>query len=119
MRGFFVPPTRGRLIRSGKMQKSVMPATASPAPRSKSVSVSDGTSETTRDGGVAKSNVRPRMSFIARDSVYGRPRVAQTLLSVPVRLGTTEKIIRQCAYRVLKITRCTLPKHRQDRKSVV
>ena len=31
-----------------------MPTTASPAPRSKSVSVSDGTSETTRDGGVGE-----------------------------------------------------------------
>src|SRR4051795_2528679 len=65
MHGFFVPPTRGRSMFAGKMQKSVTPATASPAPRSNSVSVNDGTSDTTRDGGVAKSKVRPRTSFIA------------------------------------------------------
>src|SRR5712691_2400272 len=48
MSGVFVPPTRGRSMPSGKIQKSVMPTTASPAPRAKRVSVSEGTSETTR-----------------------------------------------------------------------
>src|SRR5438477_7700844 len=62
MFGVFVPPTRGRSSPSGKMQKSVMPTTESPAPRSKRVSVSEGTSETTRRGGDKKSNSRPRMS---------------------------------------------------------
>src|SRR5258708_33896222 len=41
-----------------------MPATESPAPRSKSVSVREGTSDTTRVGGVVKSKLRPRRSFI-------------------------------------------------------
>src|SRR3954454_12774878 len=66
MRGFFVPPSRGRSIAWGKMQKSVMPATASPAPRSKSVSVSEGTSETTRRGGASKRCSRPRTSRTMR-----------------------------------------------------
>src|ERR1043165_7365584 len=44
------------------MQKSVMPATAPPAPRSKSVSVREGTSETTRRGGVSNRCSRPRRS---------------------------------------------------------
>src|SRR6059058_5752603 len=39
-----------------------MPATSSPAPRSKSDSVREGTRETTRRGGEEKSNVRPRAS---------------------------------------------------------
>src|ERR1051325_1260009 len=46
------------------MQKSVTATTLSPAPRSKRVSVSDGTSETTRRGGEGKENGRPRASRI-------------------------------------------------------
>src|SRR5216110_2495476 len=65
-RGFFVPPTRGSASPAGKMQKSVMPATASPAPRSKSVSVREGTSETTRRGGASKRCSRPRTSRTMR-----------------------------------------------------
>src|SRR6185436_12647202 len=53
-RGFFVPPTRGRSRFSGKIQKSVTATTSAPAPRSKRVSVSEGTSETTRRGGDGK-----------------------------------------------------------------
>src|SRR5688572_13414320 len=49
-RGFFVPPTRGNARFGGKMQKSVIATTASPAPSSKSVSVIEGTSDTTRRG---------------------------------------------------------------------
>src|ERR1043165_9950885 len=48
------------------MQKSVMPATAPPAPRSKSVSVREGTSETTRRGGASNRCSRPRTSRTMR-----------------------------------------------------
>src|SRR6476661_651500 len=48
------------------MHQSVMPATASPAPRSKSVSVREGTSETTRRGGASKRCSRPRTSRTMR-----------------------------------------------------
>src|SRR5438093_11841967 len=46
--GVFVPPRRGRVRPAGKMQKSVMPTTDSPAPMAKRVSVNDGTRDTTR-----------------------------------------------------------------------
>ena len=49
-----MPPTRGSSATpsAGWTQKSVTPASASPTPSAKSVSVSDGTSETIRRGGV-------------------------------------------------------------------
>src|SRR4051794_17850794 len=79
MCGFFVPPTRGRSSVFGKMQKSVMPATASPAPRSKRVSVSEGTSDTTRAGGVGNSKVRPRRSSIGEVKLCTDKSVCATL----------------------------------------
>src|SRR5205809_532204 len=57
MSGVFVPPTRGRSMPSGKMQKFVMPTTSSPAPRANSVSVSEGTRDAVHcqiaDGAIA------------------------------------------------------------------
>src|ERR1043165_5559135 len=73
------------------MQKSVMPATAPPAPRSKSVSVREGTSETTRRGGASNRCSRPRTSRTMR-GFYASVRVLKVwslvaVIALSVHLG--------------------------------
>src|SRR5437868_4303942 len=73
------------------MHQSVMPATSPPAPRSKSVSVREGTSETTRRGGASKWCSRPRTSRTMR-VFYASVRLLQlwavvALIALSIHLG--------------------------------
>src|SRR2546430_13802183 len=99
MVGVFVPPTRGRSMPSGKMQKSVMPTTASPAPSAKRVSVSEGTSETTRI-----SFRREEVAFLPGRPlrrVGDRAQEAQIRFRVARARGKIERLIHVVGWRVI------------------